>query len=336
MVIKDNAFVFGGDWRIPVKHQLLDSNFVEELRQDGTYNENSFAREYESIWSGTSEDAFFNADLIDRHRTLEKPETEPDSRNKKAFYIISADVARMSGNQNADTVAMVFKIIPRDNGAYHKQIVHIHVFNGEHFELQSIRLKKLVFHYNARMLIVDANGLGVGLVDFLIKENINDQGELFVPFNVTNDDDYNKYKTDKSLPLLYNVKANSSNASQIHVNCLSQISSGRVKFLIDEMTAKAKLLSNKKNKDMPSEEVAKFLAPFITTSIMKDEMLNLQQKQEGKTIKLERINRKIGKDKFSSLEYGLWYIKTLEDKNITRREQVNDLSQFMMIKTPKY
>lgn len=340
MVIKDDvSFVFGGDWRIPVMHNLLDPNFVEELKEDGTFNEQSFAREYESLWSGTSEDAFFNADLIDRHRTLLSPEYEPDVKNaKNAFYIVSTDVARVAGKQNADTVAIVTKCIPRENGVFTKHMVNMFVFNGEHFETQSIRLKKLVFHYNARQLIVDANGLGVGLVDFLIKENVDENtGEIFPPFSVTNDDDgvYIQYKTDKSLPLLFNVKANASNSSKIHVNCLSQISSGRVKFLIDEMTAKAKLFNTKKGKEMSGEEVAKYLAPFITTSIMKDEMLNLQQKQEGNTIKLERINRKLGKDKFSALEYALYYIKMLEDKNINRRTVVEDISQFMMIRTPR-
>lgn len=338
MAIKDDghAFVFGGDWRIPVMHKLLDANFVEELKEDGTYNVLSFAREYESIWSGTGEDAFFSADLLDKHRILQHYEKDPD-KSSKVRYVIVADVARSPGNQNADTACLVIKSIPRENGTFQKHIVNIVVFNGEHFLEQSIKLKKLVFHYNAEQLIVDANGLGIGLVDFLIKENIDEStGEIFPPFSVTNDDDYMKFKTENSLPLLYNVKANASNSSQIHVNCLSQISSGKVKFLVDEMTAKAKLLSSKKSKEMSSEEMAQYLAPFITTSIMKEEMLNLQQKQEGKMIKLERINKRIGKDKFSALEYGLWYWKHIEDKNINRREVVQDLSQFLMIKNPTY
>lgn len=339
MAIKeDSAFVFGGSWRIPVMHKLLDENFVEELKEDGTYNELSFAREYESIWSGSSEASFFNADIIDRHRVLENAEFEPDTKSK-AFYVISADVARVAGQQNADTVAIVIKVIPRKNGTFLKRIVNIYVFNGEHFEKQSIRLKKLVFHYNAKQLVVDANGLGVGLVDFLIKENVDDRsGEIFPPFSVTNDSDYDKYKTKDSLPLLFNVKANASNSSQIHVNCLSQISSGRVKFLIDEMAAKAKLSSTPKGRDLLNnnpDEFAKLLAPYVTTSIMKEEMLNLQQKQEGKNLKLERINKRIGKDKFSALEYGLWYLKTLEDKSIRKKES-SDADSMFLFKEPKY
>ena len=35
-----------------------------------TFNEASFDREYESIWSGTAENAFFNGETFDKHRVL--------------------------------------------------------------------------------------------------------------------------------------------------------------------------------------------------------------------------------------------------------------------------
>lgn len=41
-----SAFIMGGNWRLPVKMGLLDKNFVQELKNDGTYDEMSFEREY--------------------------------------------------------------------------------------------------------------------------------------------------------------------------------------------------------------------------------------------------------------------------------------------------
>lgn len=321
MIAKGNAFVFGGDWRIPVKHQLLSENFVEELKEDGTYNPLSFAREYESLWTGSSEDAFFNSELFDRHRKVLEPEFEPDKK-KDVMYIVAADVARSVGVQNADTVALIIKCIPRDNGTYLKQIVNIFTFDGEHFLEQSIKLKKLVFQFDASMLVVDANGVGKGLVDFLIKENIDDEsGDIYVPFSVVNDDRYDEFKTQNSLPLLYNVLSQGI-AGDIHVNCLSQISSGKVKFLTDEMTAKSRIMNSKRGKEFDSnhERLAEYLSPFIQTSIMKDEMMNLRAKHQGNNVILEQISKRIGKDKFSSLEYGLWYIKGLEDKMLNKNK----------------
>jgi hypothetical protein len=50
--------------------KLLDKTFLQDLKKDGTFNEASFDREYESKWSGTIEDAFFNGDAFDKNRTL--------------------------------------------------------------------------------------------------------------------------------------------------------------------------------------------------------------------------------------------------------------------------
>ena len=62
IVKPERAMVLGGSWRIPVLMGLLDKSFIKDLKMDGTFNEMSFAREYESEWSGTVEDAFFNAE----------------------------------------------------------------------------------------------------------------------------------------------------------------------------------------------------------------------------------------------------------------------------------
>lgn len=62
---------------------------------DGTFNESSFAREYESKWSGTVDDAFFNAEIFDRNRILNQPEYEASGRSSKgSFYVLSVDVGR--------------------------------------------------------------------------------------------------------------------------------------------------------------------------------------------------------------------------------------------------
>jgi hypothetical protein len=60
----ENSFVFGCDYRIPVMHGLLDKTYVNKLKMSPSYNEESFAREYMSIWSGSSDDSWFNFDKM--------------------------------------------------------------------------------------------------------------------------------------------------------------------------------------------------------------------------------------------------------------------------------
>ena len=72
-----------------------------------TYNEASFEREFESRWSGTTEDAYFNPEIFARNRVLNQPEYEASGRSSKlATYVISVDVARFKG---CDTVFCIFK-----------------------------------------------------------------------------------------------------------------------------------------------------------------------------------------------------------------------------------
>ena len=66
----EKAMVMGGTWRIPVLMKLLDKNFLQDLKRDGTFNDTAFDREYESKWAGSVENAFFRADVFDRNRIL--------------------------------------------------------------------------------------------------------------------------------------------------------------------------------------------------------------------------------------------------------------------------
>lgn len=313
-----SSFVFGGTWRIPVHHNLLDRGFVRDMKQDGTFNDAAFEREYESIWSGTMEDAFFNADQFDKYRVLNQPEIEHVNKGSTGFYyIFGIDV----GRQGAQTVVMVFKVNPQPQGVAFKSLVNIFTVESEHFEDQSIFIKKLFYKYYPKAIAIDANGLGAGLVDYLITPNVDKKSrEEFAPFGVINDErgDFRKYYADivsTEHNLLYLIKANADINNEAHVNVVTQISSGKVRFLIDERTAKNKLLATKYGKEMLPEVRQDYLRPFVLTSILKEEMMNLREKRDGKNVVLEKANNRISKDKFSAFEYGLYYIKILEDND---------------------
>lgn len=319
MAYRDDVFVLGGSWRIPVMHKLLDPNFVDDLKEDGTFNPLSFDREYESIWTGAGEDGFFNEDIISKNRTIKLAETKPntklDKKSERTYeikYVISVDVARADGAKNANSIITVFKV--KQNmvtGKCVSQAVNIICKHGEHFEKQAIDIKRLMVNYNAIACIIDANGLGKGLQDYMLKENISADGEIYPPYSVINDKDgaFKKYDTPDAKKLLYLISSQGTLANDIHVNCLSQLSSGKVRFLIDEMEAKLRLKT-----ELHGDELADYLAPYKNTSALKEEMLNLRSKPVATGIKLEKMNVAIQKDRFSSLEYGLWYVKEqLED-----------------------
>ena len=330
IVKPDRAMIMGGTWRIPVLMKLLDKNFVKDLKMDGTFNESSFEREYESKWSGTVEDAFFRAEQFDRNRILNQPEYEYSGRsNKSAYYILSVDV----GRKGCDTVICVFKVTPQVAGTSLKTLVNIYTLSDEHFEDQAIALKKLFYKYKAQRIIIDANGLGIGLVDYMVKSQIDtDTNEIYPDFGVENDEEnyYKKFRTDNcEYDAMYLIKANAPINTEAHANAQTQLSSGRVKLLIDERVAKVKLMGTKRGQDMKPEERAEYLKPFTLTSILKEEMMNLREETEGVNIILKQANKGIRKDKFSAFEYGLYYIRQEEDNKKKRHKR--NISDFMFL-----
>lgn len=72
---------------------------------------------------------------------------------------------------------------------------------------------------------------------------------------------------------------------------------------------------------MTEEEKVEYLKPFVLTDILREQLLNLREEHEGINIKLKQANRKIKKDKVSSLEYAFWWIKQEDDMRIKRKKK---------------
>ena len=317
----ERCMVLGGTWRTPVAVGLQSKTFITDQKNEGTYNEASFDREYESKWSGTVEDAFFNAEIFERNRVLNQPEYEASGRSSKlAYYVLAADV----GRKGCDSVICVFKVTPQSQGNALKTLVNIYTLSDEHFEDQAIKLKKLFYKYKAQRLVIDGNGMGIGLVDYMVKSQIDpDTGEALPDFGVYNDEEgyYKKYKTNiTELDALYIIKANAPINTEAHANARAQLASGKVKFLIHERVAKNKLLATKVGQNMTTDKRADYLKPFTLTSILEEEMMNLREENEGVNIILKQANKGIKKDKFSAFEYGLYYIKLEEDKKKKKKK----------------
>lgn len=187
----------------------------------------------------------------------------------------------------------------------------------KHFERQALDLKKIISDFNPREVVIDGNGLGVGLLDFMIKPTIDlESGVTYPAIGCINDDEYIKIQPRDALKLIYVIKANTTLNSQIHSNCFTQVFSGHVQFLIKEQEAKTKLMGTKKGQKMDVMARQKRLMPHEMTTKLFEEMANLRLKQNsGVTINLEQINSRHPKDKFSSFEYGLWRIKEIEEEH---------------------
>ena len=199
--------------------------------------------------------------------------------------------------------------------------------------LRNDKLRKLYYKYKARKVVIDANGLGIGLVDFMVKDQIDPEtGDLLPNFGVDNDEEnfYKKYRTaDTEIDAMYLVKANAPINTEAHTYVQTQLSSGKIHFLIDESSAKVKLMSTKMGQTMDNDKRADYLKPFTLTTILREQMLNLVEENEGVNVILKQSSKGIKKDKFSAFEYGLYYIKQEEDrKKKKKKRNIGDMLFF--------
>ena len=169
------------------------------------------------------------------------------------------------------------------------------------------------------------NNVGIGLIDYMVKTQIDvETGEIFPDFGIENDLEnyYKKFHTNNTEDdAIYIIKANAQLNTEAHVALQVALQSGKIKFLLEEKVAKEKLLLTKVGQAMTPEERKMYLRPFLLTNVLKEELLNLRQVTESNIhITLRQINNKIGKDKVSSLEYGLYYIKLEEEKKKKRKK----------------
>lgn len=336
-IVDPNSYAaFGIDYRVPVIEGLIDNAYINDMKLAQTFDEQSFAREFLSIYTGDNEDSWFDFSRMNKHRKIVNADWAPKlNKQHEQFYLLSVDVGRLRDQ----TVVTVFKVTAgmkenrfsnyRENPTHaeknnHKtsfrsKVVNIFVLGrtpeSKTFSRQALDLKKLIEVYKPKEVVIDTNGLGIAIAEEIIKPHWDENGKYYEPYGFNNNDDYKKIQPADAPTICYSIKATSSLNSQMYSNCYSRINSGLVDFLIKEQDARGRLLATKKGQKLSVEKKVKRLMPYEMTTKLFEEMGNLRLKRlgAGADIHLEQINTRYPKDKFSSLIMGLWRIKELED-----------------------
>lgn len=284
----------------------------------------------ESKWAGAVEGAFFNPDKFNKYRDIQHAEYEASGKmSNKAYYVLGVDV----GRHDCTTEIVVCKVTPAQTGVPIKQIVNIYSYDAEHFGHQAIHIKRLFHKYKCKMAVIDANGLGTGLVDWLvIDQDDPDDKKPLGAFGVYNDDSgkYKQFQRDAEYPVpnsIYLMKANAVINTELYSYTQTQLGAGKIHFLVDENTAKNRLMAQSQVKKMNASRREDYVRPYVMTSILRDQMLNLVEDHEGQNIILKQATRTIKKDKFSALIYALYWPSLTEKK---RKPKGRDFSKMML------
>lgn len=324
IISPEDAFCFGCDYRVPMMHGLLDRTYVNKLKMSPSYNPQTFAQEYLSLWLGTTNESWFSFDKLQRYRKIKNPEWHANNRPElQQFYLISVDVGRL----HDQTVVTVFRVNIRDQ-KYYCTVVNIFVLGRQAetktFQRQALDLKKLISLYSPKEVVIDTNGLGIGFAEEMTREHWDADGTHYPAYGFFNNEDMKKVQPKDAICILYSLKANGPLKAQIQANTYNRINSGLCRFLIKEQEAKSALMATNVGQKMtPTQRIQRLLPHEMTTRLF-EEMQNLRLKRVGvgTDIVLEPINPRFPDDKYYSFAYGLWRIKELEEesfKKIRRR-----------------
>ena len=187
--------------------------------------------------------------------------------------------------------------------------------------------------FNPKEVVIDTNGLGLGMADEMIQEQVDEFGNVYPAYGFMNDDDYLKIQPKDAICILYGIKANGPLNSKIHGNAYTRLNGGLVRFLIKEQEAKNALLSTKVGQKMTVTQRVQRLMPHEMTTKLFEEMANLRLRRTGASldIVLEQINPRYPKDKYSAFAYGLWRIKEIEEEQNKRRRRRGMLSNRQLV-----
>ena len=291
--------VLGSSWRLPCYYGRGSSK-TQILKKKRNSNPIFFAQNYEQKWVGCADNALVDVNKLMATRTLEEPILEAQRETDE--YYIGVDVARSENTNNNQSAIVVIKVIrnPINKRVAELQVVNVlGVTNKMNFKNQACMIKKLKNQYHAKMVIVDGNGLGSGLVDQLLLDSYDEiTGNYIGCFDTINTD--NKPENPNADKCLFDMKAQGYQTKVVSY-FINAVDSGMLKMLI-----------RKQEQDFTDKEREFYdrnVLPFVNTELLFMEIANLKLKvMSGNNLTVEKVVKKIDKDKFSALSYCIFYI----------------------------
>lgn len=179
MIDGKDSFVAVLPYQLSVFHNLLSKRRIEQALTASDFDKMSWDMEYEALFVGENENAYFKLDDIQKCRTLPKaymPPTDLDyveskDKRKKSqmpkhageIRLVSLDIALMGSNKavrNDTTAFTLMRLLP-EGESYRRDVVYLESLAGQHSELQAIRLKQLYYDFEADFVVMDTNGIGI-------------------------------------------------------------------------------------------------------------------------------------------------------------------------------
>lgn len=332
-------FCCGLPYMLAIKEGLLSRAQVEDEMSEEDFDPLSWSMEMGAEWYGDTEGSYFKFDDINPRRkiktsfyplniyknhNMKTPELATNERR-----ILSVDVALMASKKHNNDAACltIGRAILGDNNEYSGNIVYQETHEGLTTDELGLITMRMYYQYNCTDCAVDTNGQGIGVYDFIIKDQYDPEyGVTYNAITCCNDEAMaERCKIKGAERVVWSIKANADFNSNAATALRVALQNGKINLLVNEFECEDAVKKIRGYGKMTPTEQAMLKMPYVQTSLMVNELINLEYSVKGSKIK---ITEKTGmrKDRFSSLEY-LWYV--IQQLNIKRRPSYESTEDFL-------
>ena len=346
-------FVCGLPYELSIKEGLLDRSVIEDEYVESDFNELRFQMEYQALWWGASEGAFFDYDSISKNRRIKFPmlpnkisayvnnanQVRIVPKQNGEIRILSADIALMSSKKNNNDATAIFinQLTPTKAGRYTSNIVYVDTCEGLRTDDQALIIRRMFDEYECDYIVLDTTGLGLGVYDCLARDIVDpDTGEIYPAISCCNNAEMAMRCTVIGAEkVIWAIKASAQFNSDCAFLLREAFRSGRIRLLSPEFDADEALSEIRGYSSLSAADKLNLKLPYIHTTLLIDELTKLQHEESGGKVK---ITEKSGmrKDRYSSLSYNYYVAMQLESK-MSKRYSINTQgTEAFVIKPPNY
>lgn len=343
-------FICGLPYQVSVREGLLSRSQLEDEMSEADYNELVQQMEMECLWFGDTDGSLFKFDELTARRKLRKAFPPLSFCNDKITIpkltatgkrILSIDVALMQSTKkkkNDASAIFINDLIQVNDTAYQSNFVYGETFEGLKTDELGMIVMKYFYEYQCTDLILDTNGIGLGVYDFITKDQIcQENGKRYQAMTCINDKDMaERCKVRDANKVVWSVKANANFNNEICVLLRNGIQNGKINFLIPEQDADSSLKETYKGyfKMSPTEQ-AKLKMSYIQTTFAVYELIKLDHEVKNGNIRVKEVEG-MRKDRYSSIAYSYWCACQLELKLKPKTQNTQSLVSKLTIRKAKY
>lgn len=298
----------------------------------------------ESIFWGDTEGSFFSYASIAKTRRIAYPML-PNSISCKLpgtskvrippklpgeIRLLSADIALMASTRHNNDASALFlnQIFPTKAGRFSNNIVYTESNEGLRTEEEALKIRRLYEEYDCDYIVLDVKNFGLSIYDLLSGDMADPEtGEIYPALSCCNNPDLAARCTSRSAQkAVWAISGTASFNSECAILLREGFRSGSIRLLMTEYDGEDALNTLNGFAKLNTREKAAMLAPFINTTLLIGELINLQHEEsQGKVRLFERAGER--KDRYSSLSYNYWVSKQLENESRKRESRNNTYNQ---------